>query len=188
MEIGFIGATIWLWLSPPQNLNFILGFLLLTYFGVVIVIDLEHRLIMHPISLVGAILGLSVGTWLHGLSATLLGGLAGFGIMLGLYALGSLFARGVTRLRGESLDEEALGFGDVNLTGVLGLILGWPGIIMGLVLAILMGGLVSGVYMLGMLVTKRFRAFTAIPYGPFLVAGAVLLLFFRSSLIGILGP
>ena len=188
VEIAFVAATLWLWLRPPPNLNFLLGFILLVYFGLVTLIDLEHRLIMHPVSIAGAILGLGIGTWLHGFWDTLLGGVAGFVIMLGLYVLGSLFARLAARIRGETLDEEALGFGDVNLAGVLGLILGWPGIIMGLVFAILLGGLVSGIYMLTMLVTRRFQAFTAIPYGPFLIAGAMFLLYFRSSIIGFLGP
>lgn len=188
VEIVFTGATLWLWLRPPPNLNFLLGFILLVYFGLVALIDLEHRLIMHPVSIVGAILGFGVGTWLHGFWDTLLGGAAGFAIMLGLYVLGGAFARLVAHIRGETLDEEALGFGDVNLAGVLGLILGWPGILMGLVFAILLGGLVSGIYMLAMLVTRRFQAFTAIPYGPFLIAGAMFLLYFRSSIIGWLGP
>jgi len=188
VEVIFIGATIWLWQSTPPNLNFTLGYLLLIYFGIVVVIDLEHRLIMHPVSIFGAALGLGVGTWLHGFTATFLGGAAGFGIMFGLYMLGSLFARGISRLRGETLDEDALGFGDVNLTGILGLILGWPGITMGLVFAILLGGLVSGIYMLAMLLTRRFKAFTAIPYGPFLVAGAMLLIYFRASILELLGP
>jgi leader peptidase (prepilin peptidase)/N-methyltransferase len=143
---------------------------------------------MHPVSIFGAVLGLGVGTWLHGFTATLIGGAAGFAIMFGLYMLGSLFARGISRLRGEALDEDALGFGDVNLTGILGLILGWPGITMGLVFAILLGGLVSGIYMLAMLLTRRFKAFTAIPYGPFLIAGAMLLIYFRTSILELLGP
>lgn len=188
VEIVFVAASLWLWLRPPPNLDFVIAFILLVYFGLVTLIDLEHRLIMHPVSIAGAVLGLGVGTWLHGFWDTLRGGVAGFVIMLGLYVLGSLFAQLVARMRGEKLDEEALGFGDVNLTGVLGLILGWPGILMGLVFAILLGGLVSGIYMLAMLVTRRFQAFTAIPYGPFLIAGAMFLLYFRSSILEFLGP
>lgn len=188
VEFVFIVAALWLWQFPPQKLNFVLGLILLVYFGVVFVIDIEHRLIMHPVSITGAILGLGIGIWLHGLTSTLLGGAAGFGIMLGLYALGGLFARGMARLRGEQLEEEALGFGDVNLTGVLGLILGYPGILMGLVLAILLGGLVSGLYLLSMLVLRRFKAFTAIPYGPFLILGATILLYFRTYILAYFGP
>jgi leader peptidase (prepilin peptidase)/N-methyltransferase len=155
---------------------------LLLYFGVVTVIDLEHRLILHPVSLVGAVLGLGLGFWLHGWKSTLAGGVAGFVMMFLLYFLGDLFARLIARIRGETLDEVALGFGDVNLAGVLGLVLGWPGIVGGLLLAIMLGGLFSLLFLFVSMIRRRYRTFTAIPYGPFLIASAVLLLFFRDSI------
>jgi len=64
----------------------------------------------------------------------------------------------------------------------LGLLLGWPGIVAGLVLAILLGGVISLFYLLVMLVLRKYKAFTAIPYGPFLVASAILLLFFKDAI------
>ncbi|MBC8497079.1 MAG: prepilin peptidase, partial [Chloroflexi bacterium] len=142
-------------------------------------------LILHPVSWAGALLGLGVGIWMHGLAPTLIGGAAGFGLMLALHSFGNLFARGMARLRGEPIDEVALGFGDVNLSGVLGLLLGWPGIVGGLLLAILLGGVVSLFYLLIMLIRRRYQVFTAIPYGPFLVASAILLLYFQESLLSI---
>jgi leader peptidase (prepilin peptidase)/N-methyltransferase len=150
---------------------------LLIYFGVVAIIDLEHRLILHPVSLVGVGLGTVFGFWRHGLQATLFGGAVGFGSMLLLYGLGKLFAQGLSRLRKQAIEEEALGFGDVTLSGIVGLLLGWPGILVGLVLAILIGGVVSLLYLLAMLITRRYRPFTAIPYGPFLIVAALILLF-----------
>lgn len=179
-----IVATVWMWAAPPYRLPFVLGYILLIYFGVVVVIDLEHRLILHPVSLVGVALGLVTGIWLHGLRSTLLGGLAGFGGMLGLYIFGIILVRLLSLLRGRGVaDGEALGFGDVNLSGVLGLMLGWPGIVAGLFLAVMLGGVVSLLYMVVMIARRRYQAFSAIPYGPFLVAGAVILLYFRDGLI-----
>ncbi len=180
-------TAVWLWLSPPNNLNFLTGFLVLIYFGLVTVIDLEHRLILHPVSVAGAILGLIIGIWSHGLLPTIIGGVAGFGIMFILYMMGNFFVKLMSRRQGKEIEEDALGFGDVNLSGVLGLILGWPGILVGLILAILIGGFVSLVYMIGMLVTRRFQFFRAIPYGPFLITGATLILFFRNIIITYLG-
>ena len=168
-----------MWANPPQRFNFTTGLILLAYFGVVIVIDLEHRLILHPVSLVGAILGLTVGIWLHGVQATLIGGVVGFGAMLGLYFLGGLIMNLVAKRRGETLDEDPLGFGDVNLSGVLGLLLGWPGIIMGLFLTIFLGGAASLLYLLAMLAMRRYRPNLALPYGPFLVGSAIILLYLR---------
>ncbi len=183
VNIIFLGISLWLGIVPPEGLPYLLGMVLMLFFGVVTVIDVEHRLILHPVSLAGALLGLGFGIWRRGLVVTLLGGAAGFGLMLGLYFFGSLFANVVTRLRGETLDEVALGFGDVNLAGILGLLLGWPGVIGGLVLAVLLGGIFSLLYLVVMLIVeRRYRAFAAIPYGPFLVASAVVLLFLKDAL------
>jgi leader peptidase (prepilin peptidase)/N-methyltransferase len=179
VEIFFIVAAVWLWLNPPSKFGFWSGLLLLAFFGVVFVIDMEHRLILHMVSIFGAGLGLILGIYMHGLRMTFLGGAAGFGIMFGLYWLGDFFARWLARRRGETLTEEALGFGDVNLAGVLGLLLGWPGIVAGLLLTILIGGAISILYLLLMVILRRYHNFMAIPYGPFLVISAVLLLYFQ---------
>ncbi len=182
METLFVASSLWMWSSPPESLGYWVGITLLLYFGVVVVIDLEHRLILHPVSWAGVFLGLAVGIWLHDLRSTLIGGVVGFGLMFALHLFGNLFARVMTRIRGQKIDEVALGFGDVNLSGVLGLLLGWPGIVGGLVLAILFGGAVSLFYLLVMFVLRKYQAFTAIPYGPFLITSAILLLYFQDAI------
>jgi leader peptidase (prepilin peptidase)/N-methyltransferase len=156
---------------------------LLGFFGLVAIIDLEHRLILHPVSVVGAVLGLAIGIWVNGIKYTLLGGVAGFTIMLVLYYLGAIVMKWLARRRGQVLEEEALGFGDIILSGVLGLLLGWPGIIVGLILTILIAGIVSFVYLILALMTRRYRFDMAIPYGPFLISGAILLLFFSDFVL-----
>jgi leader peptidase (prepilin peptidase)/N-methyltransferase len=156
------------------------------FFVLVVVIDIEHRLILHPVSLVGVAIGGLVGWWMHGLLPTLIGGLVGFGTMYLLFKFGELFTRISSRLRGEPIDEVALGFGDVNLSGVLGLLLGWPVILMGLILAILAGGLYSLVYLLLSIVLGRYRSFEAMPYAPYLILAAALLLFFPGAARAIL--
>jgi prepilin signal peptidase PulO-like enzyme (type II secretory pathway) len=120
VEAVFIVAAVWLSLSPPSQLGFYAGMLLLVYFGIVVIIDMEHRLILHVVSAAGAVLGLILGTWLHGLVPTLIGGAAGFAAMLFFYYLGALLVRWMSRRRGDPQPEEALGFGDVTLSG------GWP--------------------------------------------------------------
>jgi leader peptidase (prepilin peptidase) / N-methyltransferase len=172
-----VGLVVLLWHIPSARLGFWVGLVVLTYFGVVALIDMEHRLILHPVSLVGAVIGAGVGIWLRGWQSTLLGGLAGFGIMLALYYLGFLFARLLSKIKKQEIDEEALGFGDVALSGVLGLMLGWPGITAGLILAILLGGAGSILVIVYTLLTRRYQMFMAIPYGPFLILAAVVLLF-----------
>lgn len=166
-----------LWYFPPARLGFGGGLLWSVYFGLVVVTDIEYHLILHPVSLAGAVLGAGFGVALHGWLPTLLGGAAGFGMMLGLYYLGKLFLKLLIHIRGEETDEVPLGFGDVNLAGVIGLLLGWPGITIGLLLAVIIGGVVSGFYLLMSLVLRRYRAYTALPYGPFLALSTLLLLF-----------
>ena len=91
-------------------------------FILIVVVDVEHRLILWsvvwPASIALALLG--AVTPGHGVVKTLLGGLAGYGITLGIFLLAELFARLLQRLRGQSLDEVAFGGGDVNLAGLIG--------------------------------------------------------------------
>jgi len=168
-------------LFPIEALGSLRSILWLVYFSLVVVIDLEHRLILHPISLVGAAMGIIYGSQAHGFLNTLLGGGAGFGIMLVFYLLGELFIRMLSRRRGEQIDEVALGFGDVNLAGIMGLLLGWPGVVGGIFLAVILGGIVSGAYLILQLIRKEYQAFQALPYGPFL-AGSTLLMFYLAGL------
>jgi prepilin signal peptidase PulO-like enzyme (type II secretory pathway) len=159
----------------PRLLSFPLAYLLFIYLSLVFVIDVEHRLILHPVSWFGAALGLVIGIILHEPIPTLIGGAVGFGVMLVFYFVGEWYVRIMVKRRGMSKDEVALGFGDVNLSGILGLLLGWPGIVAGLLFGVLAGGLVSLIIILGMLISKKYKAFRAIPYAPFLIISALLL-------------
>jgi len=171
-------ALIWLLLIPPGHLGFWMCAVILGFFAVVAIIDYEHRAILFQESVVGSILGLAMGFYLHGIIPTILGGLAGFLIMLVLYYLGILFARLVTRLRRQvNSSDVGLGFGDVTLAGVLGLMLGWPGITIGLIVGIILAGMVSAIYLVILIISRRYKVFSSIPYAPFLVLGSAILLF-----------
>jgi leader peptidase (prepilin peptidase) / N-methyltransferase len=184
IQFTFAIVAVLLWIYPRPGLPFGLAFLLFSYLALVFVVDLENRLIMHPVSLAGAFLALGIGTYLRGgssiwlgLSSTLIGGAFGFGVMLIFYFIGGWYVRYMSRKRGLPADEVALGFGDVNLAGILGLLLGWPTITAGLLFTVLAGGLISLLIILGMLLTKKYKAFTAIPYAPFLILSALYLLY-----------
>ena len=183
-------AAAYIWVRPPARLGFALALVILIYFGIVFVIDLEHRLILHPTSVAGAVLGLGAGWLAHGLASTLIGGLAGFAIMLLLYLLGVLFSRFRARrmLAGgmQPDDEEALGAGDVILAGVLGLFLGWPLIWFGLLLGILLAGVFGILLIAGMLIARRYGSqalMTFMPYGPFLILSAFFIVFLPNWLV-----
>lgn len=187
VEIVYAFITVGLWQSPPDKIGFVLGLIVLVYFGVVVVIDLEHRLIMHPVSIAGAVLAFGIGVYSNGIVNTLVGGIFGFGIMWVFYMLGERIMKMIARRRGLSTDDVALGFGDVNLSGVLGLLLGWPEILVGLVLGVFLGGAISLLYIVLMVVLRRYQAFTAVPYGPFLISGAIWLIYFREAVLRLLG-
>lgn len=187
-----IASFAYFWLFPPNALGSPISMIVLIYFGIITVIDLEHRLILHSTSLVGAVLGLIVGTYIHshtdgflgGIGNSLLGGLFGFGVMFLLYQFGTLVARFRARkmqAAGQADDEEeALGGGDVYLLGVLGLMLGWPLIFNALILGILFGGAVSLLFVVGLLISRRYSSealMTFIPYGPYFIISAFYLLF-----------
>jgi len=193
VQILAVASFIYFWLSPSKVLGFSLGALVLIYFGIITVIDLEHRLILHPTSLFGAVLGLFVGTYIYsrssgilsGVGSSLLGGLFGFGVMYLLYQVGGLVARLRARrmqAAGQADDEEeALGGGDVYLLGVLGLMLGKDFILNALVLGVLFGGVVSLLFIIALLVRRRYSndaLMTFIPYGPYFIIAAFYILFF----------
>ncbi|HWL36490.1 MAG TPA: prepilin peptidase [Frankiaceae bacterium] len=69
-----------------------------------------------------------------------------------------------------------MGFGDVKLAGVLGLYLGWlgwPEWFTGWMLGFLLGG----IWGVGVLLLRRGSRKTQIPYGPFMIAGALVAIF-----------
>jgi prepilin signal peptidase PulO-like enzyme (type II secretory pathway) len=160
----------------PSPLFFWPTFLLSMYFLLVIVIDYEHRLILFVVTIPAAIILAVLGTLdpSRGPEKTLLGGLVGFVAVFGLYLLGGLFVRLVWRLRNQPIEEVAFGFGDVVLAGVIGLAVGYPGIILALLLGVLAGGLFSLGFILVMVLRRRYEAFMPIPYSPFLILGGMI--------------
>ncbi len=182
VELLFIISGVWVGTETPVNLGIIWSLSLLLYFIVIIVIDIEHHLILHLTSIVGFILGIIIGMKLHGYVSTLIGGAVGFIFMLILYYFGILFSKISSQVRKIELEEEALGFGDVILSGIMGLLLGWPGIIIGLLFAILLGGLASFIYLMFLFLSKRYNPNSALPYGPFLVLSTFYLLFLKGTL------
>jgi prepilin signal peptidase PulO-like enzyme (type II secretory pathway) len=177
-----IAAALTLCFYLTRNFSiYSLGFILI-YFALIAVIDIEHRVVLHPVSIVGAVGLGAIGLMRHGFVSTALGAMVGFGAMLAFYYLGEWLGRLMARGRGEEWQETALGFGDVNLGGVIGLLMGWPGVVAALTLGIFSAGVYSAIFIVNTILTGRFRAFASIPYAPFLCFGAV-----ATVLLGIYG-
>ncbi|WP_317230594.1 prepilin peptidase, partial [Clavibacter sp. MX14-G9D] len=137
-----------------------LALLLLAVGPVLVVADLAaHRLpdrAMGPAAVAAAALALAAGG--PGLLVQALMG--GLGAVLVLALLQAATAGG-------------LGSGDVKLAGVIGLVLGQLGAAQ-VALGLAAGTLLGGVAALALLVVDRRRAPAAIPFGPWLLLGALL--------------
>lgn len=125
-------------------------------------IDLDtHRL---PDAIVLPSYGVVAGAL--GIAALLLGdgesaarAAAGAGILFAFYLVLAL------------ISPRGMGMGDVKLAGVIGLVLGWVGwsaLAVGSLAAFVLGGLFG----LGLVVMRRARRTTGIPFGPWMLGGA----------------
>jgi leader peptidase (prepilin peptidase)/N-methyltransferase len=205
LSTAFLFPYLWIWATGAATtpadaaVRYLAAVLLALSLLLITVIDIEHRLILWvviwPTALalvvIAALRSLSaragLGLVLTGndLVKTLLGGLAGYGFTLGIFLLAEVYARVVRVVRGQPLDEVAFGGGDVNLAGVVGLAVGWPGVLLALTIAVLAGGLFSLAYILAQLLRRRYTPHSAVPYGPFLVFGALVIYLFGKDLAAI---
>ncbi len=179
VEIASAAGAGALWVFAPSAWALWTGVLAGFVFLLVSVIDLEHRLILHVVSLPAALaLGLlrSLDP-AQGPAKTVVGGLAGLALLSVMFLFGLGFSRLLAARRGRPLEDVAFGFGDVVLGGVLGLTVGWPGILVAVALGIFAAGIFSLGLVLVQLLRRRYAAFLAIPYGPFLVLGAAVVLY-----------
>ena len=72
-----------------------------------------------------------------------------------------------------------LGFGDVKLGFLMGLFLGFPKILVALFFAYLIGAIIG----IGLVLAKKKTLKSEVPFGPFLVTGTFVALFFGNQLI-----
>ncbi len=126
---------------------------------VLFVIDLRHQILPNEITLPGIVIGLGASVFLEpGWRSALTGAVAGAGV---LWLVGWTYER----LR----HQEGLGFGDVKMLGMIGAFLGWPLMLLTLVIASL-GGSVVG---LGLIAARRGDLGSKLPFGSFLAIGAI---------------
>jgi len=129
----------------------------------VLVIDLEHRLILNVVIL-PAILMAGIGSLISpGPLPALAGGLIGFA---------SFYLIALARKGG-------MGGGDVKLAAFVGLATGFPSVIVALLIAVLAGGATAL-----LLVLTRIKGLKSyIPYGPFLVVGGLVALIYGPQIV-----
>ena len=72
-----------------------------------------------------------------------------------------------------------LGFGDVKLAILLGLILGWPKILLALFLSFVIGGIIG----VGLIVFLKKKLKSEVPFAPFLIIGTLIAFFWGQTII-----
>jgi leader peptidase (prepilin peptidase)/N-methyltransferase len=163
------------------------------FFTLVVVIDVEHHLILYvvisPFLAVALADALLTGRFPDVLVESVIGGVVGYVVFFALFNGGALFAYVIGKLRGQPLNEVAFGYGDVMLAGVVGLILGWKAFLFAMVATILLGALGALMFIVYQRVFRGgYSAFAALPYGPYIVAGAMLVMLYPRETIGLLVP
>ncbi len=175
--LAFAGVTAWVvglqaGTNPIQTVLTLLAFLYLAAISIALaLIDLDvHRLpnsIVLPSYAVGGVL-LGTSGILGGDLAALLRVGIGMAILWVAYLLMAVAYPG------------GMGFGDVKLAGVLGMFLGylgWGELAVGAFSAFLLGG----VFALGLVVARRANRKSGIPFGPWMLAGAWVGIFFGTA-------
>ena len=159
---------VWRWGLTPWT-----GVLLVAVYSLIVlsVIDLQLMIIPDRFSLGLIVLGLAFswlnpnfdGTALNHFLQSLLGAGVGFFGTLAVALLGYVMFR-----------KEAMGGGDVKLMGGIGAFLGWKRVITTIVFASALGL----IYSIFLMIFKGKKGGDAIPFGPFLSAGALINLYY----------
>ncbi len=136
--------------------------LVLTYVLIAIAfIDLEHRLIPNVLTLPMIAIGLIFRGWQGEIMAGILGGLIGGGL---LFLVAFFYPKG-------------MGMGDVKFLAMAGVFLGWEK-----ALFLLFSGSFLGVLIIiPLMLLKKLDRKTAFPFGPFLVVGALIALYWEEA-------
>lgn len=156
--------------SVPENAPhipfwavFLVDALAFAILAFIFAVDLEHHLIYYVsiYPLAGIVLLLALLADRGALPLMIAGAVLMGGLFLLFYALGFVLYR-----------QEALGFGDVLLAGLAGLLVGWPAATSALLFTVVSAAAISLLILgLGLATRKTF-----IPFGTFLVIGAIVTL------------
>jgi len=180
----FLGTFLLIFPWFPQVLNLLYLWAIASLLVVIFVYDLKHYII--PDKVIFPAIGLAffwrvfeqfefgildlfrISNFEFGISLPLVQSIvAGIGASLFFFAI-YVFSKG-----------RAMGFGDVKLAFFMGLFLGFPSILVALFVAFLFGGVLG----LALILAKKKSMKSEVPFGPFLVLGTFVALFWGEHLL-----
>ncbi len=180
LEIGTGLAFALLVLAFPDEPNLWAWLVYTAIMALITVIDLEHRLILFVVIVPSCIFALIVAAVAppddKAFIEFLIGGVVGFALFFAMFLGGIAFAEAA------GYEGVAFGFGDVMLATLSGLMIGWRAFIFASLITVFAGAIGSVMYMaVGSMIGRGHRRFTPLPYGPYIVFGTLVMLFFREE-------
>ncbi len=166
VELGTGVMFFLIWIRFGQSWDTVLISIFGSLLLVIGLIDLEHQKILNILIYPAIVFGLLLIPVTHITTpwTFLAGGALGFTVLF-LIAV---------------LSPGAMGMGDVKLTIFLGIIIGYPEIIIVLFLAFVSGGLIAGI----LLVFKKIKRKDTIAFGPYLALAGLITLLYGDQILG----
>ena len=161
------GLTLLCWIRFGLSIGGLMA-LILTYVLIAIAfIDFDHQLIPNVLTLPMIVIGLVFRIWQGEIIAGILGLLTGGGLLL----LVSLFY------------PKGMGMGDVKFLAMAGVFLGWEK-----ALFVLFSGSFLGILVIiPLMLLKKIERKSAFPFGPFLVVGTLIALYWEEVVFKVFG-
>lgn len=169
---------------PP--LQTIFWLIYMPIFVLITVIDLEHKLILFDVTIPTMILALLNAAIVPdpppNLIGALAGGIFGFLVFFIFYQGGFLFVKFLNRNEtdeNKKINTVAFGYGDVMMITITGLMLGFSYTFIAIFVTIFLGAIGAvGYIILRSALGSSYSMFTAIPYGPYIVAATIIMLLY----------
>ncbi|MFC1910327.1 prepilin peptidase [Chloroflexota bacterium] len=168
------------------NLQLLISLFYCCIFVTIAFIDLEHKLILNKVTYPGLIIALFIAilaplpTLSHAITGDiillngivhissllngLLGGITGFVVLL----IPAIVFGG------------SMGWGDVKLAALIGLCVGFPQVLVAILMGIILGGFIAGL----LLLLKIRKRKDAIPFGPFLALSSIATIIWGHGILG----
>lgn len=168
-------------MTTMLSINFILLAIIGSFLIIIFVYDLKHYLIpdkiIFPAIVIAFLYRISLQSTAYSLQPSADAKLLTLTTFYPLFAAigaATFFLLLVLITRGKGM-----GVGDIKLAFLMGLLLSWPQIATALFIAFLSGGLVG----LVLILTRKKKLKSMVPFGPFLVSGTFIALFWGEKII-----